>query len=119
MGSLTRAQIEANVKFRLGSRTDIDAQITTAVTMAYDELVTSIRIPETQETAVLSTSSGISTYAAPANFYAPVSLRDNTNGKRLLPLSARKYNAIQNTNLPGLPTHYFWWRNEIIFYPVI
>lgn len=118
MGDLTRAQLEADVKFRLGSRTDIDAQITSVVQMAYNELMTSVHIPEVQETAIMATSDGVPVYALPSDFYSLESVRNNTDGERLIQLSAKQYDEIRDTNLKQKPTHYLWWRNEITFYPM-
>lgn len=117
MGSLTRAQLETDLKFRIGNRTDIDAQLTTAIQYAYDELTTSIRVPETQETAVLQTSDGVATVAVPDDFYAPVSIRNTTDGQRLKPITARQYDNLLDTTITAMPTSYMWWRNEITWIP--
>jgi hypothetical protein len=66
----------------------------------------------------LTTTEGQSTYAAPSDIYAPLSVRNSTDGKRLQPLSIRNYDRILNTALRQAPTHYVWWRNELILYPV-
>jgi hypothetical protein len=118
MGTLTRAQLETDLKFRLGNRTDIDTQLTTAIQYSYDELVTSIRIPENQETAVLQTSDGIATVTAPDDLYAPMSLRNTTDGQRLIPMTARQHDTLRDTTTKDMPTHYLWWRNEFTFHPI-
>jgi hypothetical protein len=118
MGTLTRAQLETDLKFRMGNRTDIDNQLTTAIQYSYDDLVTAIRIPENQETAVLQTEEGVSTVAAPDDFYAPVSVRNMTDGHRLIPITARQHDAYRDTTIQDIPTHYLWWRNEITFFPI-
>lgn len=117
MGDLTRTQLEDEVRFRVGDRTDINARITLAVQSAYDELVTSIRVPENQETSVMTTADGQSIYPGPTDLYAIVSIRNNTDGERLVPLDIRRYDRIDQT-LSGKPTHYIWWRNEIIYTPI-
>lgn len=117
MGTLTRAQLETDLKFRLGNRTDIDAQLTTAIQYSYDELVTAIRIPENQETAVIQTSDGVSTVPVPPDLYAPMSVRNLTDGTRLAPITARQLDAYSGTPTTDAPTKYLWWRNEITFYP--
>lgn len=117
MGDLTRATMEASVKFRLGNRTDVDTILTDAVKFSYDELTTAIRIPETQESASSFVVEGQSTYAVPTDLYSIVSLRNNTDKERLYPLSIRQYDRIQDSS-NGKPTHYIWWRNEIILRPV-
>lgn len=117
MGTLTRAQLEAEVKFRLGNRSGVDANITTAVQQAYDELVTSVRVPENQETAVMTTADTVATVAVPTDLYAPLALRNATDGERLQPLSVRNYDRIRDTTTTAKPTHYLWWRNEITFWP--
>lgn len=117
MGDKTRTQLEADLKFRMANRTDIDTQLTLAVQYSYDELTTSIRIPETQETAVFQTTSGVSTVPVPTDLYAPVSIRNLTDGKRLQPMTARQYDALQDTTTPGRPENYIWWRNEFIWQP--
>lgn len=116
MGDLTRTQLEAALKFRVGNRSDVTTQLTDAVKFAHDELITSLRVPETQETAALLTTTGISTYPAPSDMFAIVSLRNDTDRERLYPLSIRQLDK-QHTSTTGKPTHYAWWRNEIIFFP--
>lgn len=117
MGDFTRAELEDEVRFRLGNRTDLDARITSATKFAYDELVTSIRVPENQETAVLSTVNLQSVYPTPLDMYFPVSIRNSTDGERLTPLSIRNYERIRGTTLANKPKFYVWWRDEIILEP--
>lgn len=119
MGSLTRSQMVDEVKFRSGNRTDIDARCLMAVQFAYDELVTSVRVPENQESAVLSlvTDDVRTVYAAPADIYYPVAVRNQTEGERLEPMSIREYDRIKDTASRKKPTHYVWWRNELIIHP--
>ena len=121
MGDKTRAQLEALLKFRIGNRSDIDTQLTDATTLAYDELTTSIRVPETQESAVLTLStSDVETrtiYAVPADLYAIVGVRNATDEKSLTAMTVREYDQVRGTGTPGEPRRYVWWRNELIIHP--
>lgn len=120
MGTLTRAQLASELQFRLGGRTDIPAELITALQFAYSELVTSIRIPENQESAVMiavNTNSGNPTYALPTDLYAPMAIRNTTDGERLSPLTIRQYDRLRDTTTQGKSTHYVWWRNEVTFWP--
>ena len=117
MGAFTRTQLEEQLRFRMGNRTDIGTQLTEAIQFAYDELVVSIRIPETQETAVLSTVDGQSVYPSPADLYFPISLRNTTDGERIDPITIRQYERIKGTSAKDKPKFYIWWRNELIFEP--
>lgn len=119
MGVLTRTQLEAEVKFRLGNRTDADSQITSAVQFAYDELATSLRIPETEESAVLTltTASTVSTYAMPSDLIYPVTIKNITDSERLEPMSIRDYDRIRDISTTGKPVKYCWYRNELIIQP--
>lgn len=116
MGTLTRSAMETAVTFRLGNRTDIATQVTDAVKFAYDDLVTSIKVPENQETAFLALDEGSATYSLPANLYTIVDVRNNTDGERLKPKRIRDYDRLKPlTN--AKPTNYAWWRNELIIIP--
>lgn len=112
----TRATLEADLKFRLGNPNDVDSQITLAIQYSYAELVTSIRIPETQESAVINLDTS-ATYAGPPDLFAPVSLRNLTDGKQLTQRSIQWYDLQRDTTTTGEPTVYVWWRNEIILQP--
>lgn len=116
MGSLTRAGMDALVKFRMMNMAGIDTQITDAVKFSYDELITSIRIPENQETAVVSLVEGQILYATPADFYAIVSLHNITDSKRLSPISLRGYEKLPIQAL-GEPKRYMIWKNELYILP--
>jgi len=108
--------MEALVKFRMMNLTNIDPQITDAVTFAYDELTTSIRVPENQETASVDLVEGQSNYAVPLDLFAIVSIRNIDDGKRLTPMSARSFDRaaiVQN----GEPKRYMWWKNELLLLP--
>lgn len=117
MGDLTRIQLQNEVQFRLGNRTDIPSELTTSVQFSYNELITSIRIPENQESAVMQTVQGTSIYALPTDIYAPVNIRNATDGEKLSPLTIRLYDRLRDTTTQGKPTHYIWWRNEVIYWP--
>lgn len=119
MGELTRAQMEAQVKFRSGNRTDIDSQITLAVQFAYDELVTAIRVPENQETAVISLNTAAlqNIYPMPPDIYIPVSVRNTTDGKSLDLITSREYDREKDTTTRQEPKKWLWWRNELIIQP--
>lgn len=117
MGNLTRTLMEDEVRFRLGNRTDIGGQITSAVGFAYDELVTAIRVPENQESAVMTTVAGTSTYTLPTDLFSIVAVRNTSDNERLSPMNIRRYDRIDQT-ISDKPTHYIWWRNEIIYFPV-
>lgn len=115
----TRADLENDLKFRIGNDPDVAAQLTLAIRYAYTELTTSIRIPETQESAVitLDTANGLTTYASPLDLFAPVSLRNQTDGKPLTQRSIQWYDIQRDTTTTGMPTSYVWWRNELIIQP--
>ncbi len=116
MGILTRAAMESHVTFRLGNRTDIATWVTDAVKFAYDDLVTSIKIPENQETAFLDLDEGQDTFSLPTDLYTIVDVRNNTDGERLTPKRIRDYDRLKIlTN--NKPTNYAWWRNELIIIP--
>lgn len=116
--SLTRTQMETQIKFRLGNRTDIDSQITLAVQSSYIELATGLNIPETEETAVLtlSTTDTVKIYEMPTDILYPIAIRNETEGERLEPLSIRNYDRIKDQSTRGKPSHYVWWRNELIIW---
>jgi hypothetical protein len=109
--------METELKFRLGNRTDMTSQLTTAVQMAYDELVTGLKIPETEESSVLTLSTGTTTYTMPTDILFPVSVRNATDGERLEAMSIRNYDRIRDVATTGKPSHYVWWRNELIIVP--
>lgn len=117
MGDLTRANMESLVKLRIGGRTDLDTTITTAITTAYDSLVSSMLFPENQETAVMVTVTGTSSYAGPTDLFYPVSLRNLTTGKPLFQLQPKQYDEILTPSRQDDITHYLWWKNYFTFYP--
>jgi hypothetical protein len=109
--------METNVKFRIGNRLDTDSLLTDAVKMAYDELVTAIRVPENQETASGSLSTGVSTYVLPTDMFSLETVRDATSDKTLKQISRRQYSQKKLVVPGGPPMEYHWWRGEIIFFP--
>lgn len=119
MGDLLRSQMEDQIRFRMGNRMDIIAQLTEAVKFAYDELVTAIEVPENQETAVISlnTTEFQNIYLLPTDLYVPYSIKNTNEGKPLKPLTPREYDAIKDTITRGEPKNYVWWRNELIIQP--
>ena len=116
MGDLTRTQLEALVKFRTGNRENLDTQITNVVQFAYNELTTSIRIPETEELASVALVQNQSLYTLPSDLFSIVALRSIEDAKPLQRISIRDYDR-QGSVTAGEPKFYAWWRNELVITP--
>ena len=117
MGVFTRAQMETNVKFRMGNRQDMDSLITDAVKLAYDELIIGLVVPENQETVTGAISPSVSNYALPDDFYYPLDIRNLTDDERLVYEPIREFDN-HKVNIPASkPTKYTWYRGELFIYP--
>lgn len=113
----TRSAIEAEVKYILGNRTDLDTDLSMFVRRAYQSITQLYEFPEGQATASINMIAGTrGPYNLPADFFSIYSLRNDTEEERMIQISPQEYDSLdQEVNNP--PDRYMLFAEQLWVYP--
>lgn len=91
MAASDRQSLEAEVKFGLGNRTDVDTSVTKWVRRAYQHITQAVDFPEGAVSSTIATIVSQRTYALPSNFFAVRSVRNETSQVGIVQVGFKEY----------------------------
>lgn len=89
-----RQTLELEVKFALGNRTDVDANLTQWVKRAYQHITQAVEVPEALVTSTLATVVSQRIYALPADFFSIYNVVNLTRAKPIMHISFVDYDKL-------------------------
>lgn len=112
-----RATLEAEVKYTLGNRTDLDPDITRWVKRAYQALTQRVEFRESlaQPTTFYTAASGTRNYNLPSDFFSIYMVKNLTKDKRLIQETPSRYMNLSSTH-QGSAERYAIFNSEIWVY---
>jgi len=115
MGTLTLTQMENEIRYNLGGRTDLDSRLVTFLNWAQTEIARQYTFRELQQTDTTKTTvDGQDYIAAPTGIKDLFSIRllDGTSSRKLIYVPDRTFDALvpkPDEYTEGRPSHFYVW----------
>ena len=124
MGTMTLTNMEDEIRYNLGSRTDLDSRLVTFVNWAQEEIARQHAFRELEdEDTSQSTSDGGTTLNHPTGIKDLISIKvyDGTLSRKLIYVPGRKFDGLvpkPDEYSEGRPTHYYSWGDKFYLWRI-
>lgn len=124
MGTMTLTQLENEVRFNLGGRTDLDSRLVTFLNWAQEEIARQYTFRELHNTETgTSTVDGTQTVSMPSDLKDLYSIRllDGTSSRKLIYVPERTFDFLvpkPDEYTEGRSTHYYIWGSSIYLWRI-
>jgi hypothetical protein len=115
MGTMTLTQLEDEIRYNLGNRTDLDSRLVTFLNWAQEEIARQYSFRELQDTDTTKPTIDSQDYIVqPTGIKDLLSIRvmDGTSSRKLIYVPERTFDALiskPDEYSEGLPSHYYEW----------
>jgi hypothetical protein len=114
--SADRQTLEAEVKYLLGNRTDLDAELTEWVKRAYQAITQRVEFPNSlAQPAVVSTVLSTREYIFPSDYFSMFAIYNVSQSKKLIQESQHKFLMLDPTHT-GTSERYALFKGEYWIY---